>query len=349
MKIAILGDLHAGARNDSEDFNNYFLDFFDKSFFPYIKKHRIDTCIQVGDVFDRRTSIKFSTLHSWKKNVFSRLNDCLSDLHIICGNHDTSFKNTNEVNSLETLLCEYDKFYIYTSEPKVLRFGSKQFLLCPWIAEENKASSIKAIESSLVDVCIGHFDIIGFEMHPGTVNTDHGFEPSMFDKFNLTLSGHYHSKSAQGSIHYVGTPYALTWGEYGVIKGFHVLDTDTLELEFIPNPTEIFQKIEYIEGETEVVDCSKKIVRVIVKEKKSSAKLDAFLHALKEFNPIDVSVIDVALDVTAYSGDTETTKDTMEIVKDYIDSFDEIKNKKRIENIFRELYTEAISNNSLIE
>ena len=37
----------------------------------------------------------------------------------------------------------------------------------------------------------------------------------------------------------------MTWSDYNNQKGFHVFDTETRELEFIPNPYTIFAKIKY--------------------------------------------------------------------------------------------------------
>ena len=41
MKIAILNDTHAGARNSSEIFLDYFGRFYSEVFFPYCEKHGI--------------------------------------------------------------------------------------------------------------------------------------------------------------------------------------------------------------------------------------------------------------------------------------------------------------------
>ena len=38
MKIAVIGDLHWGARNDNQEFLNYFQRFFDNVFFPELEE-----------------------------------------------------------------------------------------------------------------------------------------------------------------------------------------------------------------------------------------------------------------------------------------------------------------------
>ena len=56
------------------------------------------------------------------------------------------------------------------------------------------------------------------------------------------ISGHYHEKSFSPALNisYLGAPYALKSHEYNVYRGFHILDTCDLDLEFIPNPLQIF-------------------------------------------------------------------------------------------------------------
>ena len=59
MKIALLGDVHVGARNDNLAIHDYFEKFYNEVFFPYLLEHKIDTIVQFGDLFDRRKYINF--------------------------------------------------------------------------------------------------------------------------------------------------------------------------------------------------------------------------------------------------------------------------------------------------
>ena len=106
MKIALLNDTHFGVRNDSEAFRNYQLRFYNEIFFPYLKEHNIKTLVHLGDVVDRRKFINFQTASIFRKQFFDRLYDEKIDTHIIIGNHDTYFKNTNKVNAIENLSKE---------------------------------------------------------------------------------------------------------------------------------------------------------------------------------------------------------------------------------------------------
>ena len=117
MLIALLNDSHFGVRNDSQAFQNYQLKFFDEQFFPFMQENNIKTLIHLGDVVDRRKFINHQTASIFRKRFFDRLYEEQIDTHIIIGNHDTYFKNTNEVNAIENLYTTFDKRnepFIYT-------------------------------------------------------------------------------------------------------------------------------------------------------------------------------------------------------------------------------------------
>ena len=61
MKIAIITDTHFGARNDNVNFNEYFYQFYEGVFFPYLQQHNIKTVLHLGDLMDRRKYVSFKT------------------------------------------------------------------------------------------------------------------------------------------------------------------------------------------------------------------------------------------------------------------------------------------------
>ena len=137
MKVAILGDTHFGIRNDNKSFHDYYERFYDGVFFPYLKENGIKRIIQLGDLFDRRKYINFYTLKRSKEYFFNKIieNDIRMDVFV--GNHDTYFKNTNEVNSPELLLEDYkDNVFVY-SEPQDLDLDGTSVTLLPWICTGN--------------------------------------------------------------------------------------------------------------------------------------------------------------------------------------------------------------------
>ena len=114
MKVALITDTHFGARSDSIPFDNFFNKFYTEVFFPHLERDQIKTIIHLGDVFDRRKYINFNTLKKCKEYFFDRTADLGIDVHMIAGNHDTFFKNTNEVNALDLLLREYPNVITYS-------------------------------------------------------------------------------------------------------------------------------------------------------------------------------------------------------------------------------------------
>ena len=106
MKIALINDTHAGARGDNPLFNEYFFKFWENTFFPYLEEHNIKQIIHLGDVVDRRKFINFVTLNSWRKRFFDVLEQKNISMDVIVGNHDVTYKNTNEINAMNELRSE---------------------------------------------------------------------------------------------------------------------------------------------------------------------------------------------------------------------------------------------------
>ena len=98
MKIALINDTHWGARNDSPAFIDYFNRFYNEIFFPYLQQNNINTIVHLGDVVDRRKFINHNTAHNFKLNFWDKIDLLNIDTHVIIGNHDTYYKNTNEIS-----------------------------------------------------------------------------------------------------------------------------------------------------------------------------------------------------------------------------------------------------------
>jgi len=351
MKIAIVTDTHYGARGDSSAFSNFFARFYNEVFFPYLDDNNITTVLHLGDVFDRRKYINFASLKHCKDYFFEQLSSRNIETHIIAGNHDTFFKNTNEVNSPELLLGEYSNIHTY-STPTACEFGNASILLMPWICSGNYIECMKALENTKCQLVFGHFEINGFEMYKGSFN-DGGFEPEIFEKFDMVLSGHFHHKSSRKNIHYLGTPYEITWSDFDDQKGFHVFDTDTRELKFVPNPLRIFHKVFYDDLNKNLADVlatdfeayNGGIVKVVVKNKTTPVWFDMFIEKLEKAGVIDMQVVEdhLNLDLEDDADIINEAEDTITILNKYVDQLELSVDKSKLENLLRGLYNEAIS------
>ena len=122
MKIALITDQHFGARNDSTHFLDFFEKFYRDVFFPTLEKEGIDTVLILGDTFDRRKYMNFYSLKRTKEMFFDVLADRHINVHMLAGNHDTYFKNTNDVNSVDLLLREYSNISVIDN-PKTISVG----------------------------------------------------------------------------------------------------------------------------------------------------------------------------------------------------------------------------------
>ena len=349
MKIALLNDTHFGARNDNPAFVKYFNRFYDEIFFPYIIQNDIKTLIHLGDVVDRRKFINFNTAHNFQENFWKRLWNLKIDTHIILGNHDTYYKNTNKVNFTH-LIKTFDgqnEPWIY-EKPTTVNFDGLDVLLLPWICPETEEESIYEIDNSHAEVAMGHLEIKGFEMHKGHFQ-DVGLDMNQFKRFDKVLSGHYHRKSDNGTIYYLGTQYEITWSDYQCPKGFHIFDTDTRELTRIPNPLTMFEKIIYNDTKQSYtnMDISKykdKHLKVIVEEKTDTAQFGEFVDRLhNEINTYEVNVIEDSYNInsTADVNIIDQGEDTLTFLQNYINSLDTELDKARINSIMKDFYQEV--------
>ena len=231
MKIALLNDTHFGVRNDSEAFRNYQLRFYNEIFFPYLQENNIKTLVHLGDVVDRRKFINFQTASIFRKQFWDRLYEEQIDTHIIIGNHDTYFKNTNDVNAIENLYSSFDKRsepWIYTKST-VVDFDGTPILFVPWICDDNYDDSMNMLQTAKAEIVMGHLEIKGVEMQNGVIN-EHGLAKSDFSRYDRVISGHFHKHTDDGQIFYCGAQYEMTWSDYQDPKGFHIFDTETREI-----------------------------------------------------------------------------------------------------------------------
>ena len=230
MRSAIITDTHFGARNDSLAFSTYFAKFYEDIFFPYLKKHNITHVIHMGDAFDRRTFVNYKTLYDARRFFFDPLKENNIECWMLAGNHDTFYKTTNEVNSVELLLKDYNNIQVFHNATEM-----ENCVLMPWVCNDNYEESIKIIKNTKHDLMFGHLEIIGFEMIPGQFSPE-GLDRKLFNKFDMVFSGHFHHKSDNGTVYYTGNPYQTNWLDYKDPRGFHIFDFDSRELTFIQNP-----------------------------------------------------------------------------------------------------------------
>lgn len=352
MKIALLGDTHFGVRNDNPFFYEYFDKFYNKWFFPYLEERGIDKLIQLGDLFDRRKYINFLTLKKSQDIFLERLNKKFKSW-ILVGNHDSYFKNTLEVNSLQLLLPQYNNIHGIIC-PYETSFDGVNILFIPWVCELNKEEVENALKITKAQIVVGHFEFEGFDMYRGAPH--HGassIDKSLLDKFEFVFSGHFHHKSTKDNVHYLGTPYEMTWSDYDDPKGFHIFEPHTRELEFVKNPYQIFHKIFYDDKDKDLSFLSSfdygfyqhTFVKVVVINKTNPYMFDLFIEALEKNNVYNIDVVDDHQNMSYISDENiiSTVDDTLSILSKQVKQLTQEVDKNRLEKILFDLYHEALS------
>jgi DNA repair exonuclease SbcCD nuclease subunit len=358
MKVAIITDQHFGARNDSVQFLDFYQKFYDEIFFPKLLEEKIDTVLILGDTFDRRKYVNFYTYKRTKEMFFDKLFNAGITVYMLAGNHDTYFKNTNEVNSIRLLLQQYNNITVIDKPSHLFLDPTDEgnnSIICmiPWICPENYVECLSVMQNSEASVCCGHFEISGFAMYRG-MPSEEGLNRELFRKFDYTFSGHYHHKSDADGIYYLGNPYEITWQDFNDTRGFHLFDLDTRELEFVPNTNRMFHKLPYDDKRESITDVTNKdlsqytntYVKVVVVNKTNPYLFDRFMENLYKVNPIDVTIAEDFTDLTEGVDDdiVDQAEDTLTIINKYVDGIAEehIDNNK-LKNILKELYIEALN------
>jgi len=351
MLLALITDTHWGVRGDNLVVANYFKKFYNEIFFPYLEQNGIKTIVHLGDIVDRRKYINYVTARNLKEFV-AKSSEMGIDLHVIIGNHDTTYKNTNEVNSMNELFHNSNYKITYYSEPKEVEFDDLKVAFLPWICSGNYNESIEFINNTQSQILFGHLELSGFEMYKGHVN-DHGFNPNIFDKFDMVMSGHYHHKSSRGNINYLGAPYEMTWSDYNDDRGFHVFDTDTRILKFINNPLKLFSKVLYNDKGKTLDDIlsfdeeqyKNKYVKIIIQNKDNPYWFDMFIDKIEKTGVTDLQVVEdhVNLDSETDENIVNEADDTMTILSKVVSQLDNNIDKKLLNDFLKNLYNEALS------
>ena len=340
MRVAVITDTHYGARKGSTHLHNYFQLFYDNIFFPTLEREKIDTVIHMGDIFDSRKSIDYQSLEWAKQVVFEPLRKY--KVYAITGNHDCYYKNTNHVNSPELLLNDYSNISTFSKATEI-NIDGLDILLLPWINSENYDESLEAIQNSKSKVAMGHLEINGFKATRGHMMED-GMDTDVFSKFNAVYSGHFHTRSTDGKITYLGNPYEMYWNDVNDTRGFHIFDTDTITHSPINNPYKLFYNVYYEDTPYQTFDSTpyeNKIVKVIVRKKTNPKQFQKFIDKLYATGIQDLKIIENFELIEGEDFEMDEDENTLSLLNRYIDESEFHLDKNIIKGIFQDLYRQA--------
>tara|TARA_A100001035_G_C27773290_1_gene497562 strand:- start:946 stop:2004 length:1059 start_codon:yes stop_codon:yes gene_type:complete len=346
MKLAVLNDTHCGVRNSSDIFLKYQERFFGEVFFPYLKENNITQILHLGDYYDHRKFVNFKALNDNRKVFLEPMRDLGITMDIIPGNHDVYYKNTNQLCSLKELLGYFTSNVNILMEPTVLDYDGLKIGCLPWINAENSERYLNWLQNVKCDWIGAHLELSGFDMMRG-IKSPHGMSSDLFKRFEVVMSGHFHTKSSKDNIYYLGSQMEFTWADAGDPKHFHIIDTETRVLTPVRNPLTMFTKIFY--DDTKGIPQINKesledhFVKVVVVNKTDPFKFDKFIDAIQQ---IKVHELKIAETFDEFIGanvldDNISVEDTTELLDSYIEAVETDLDKDRMKTTMRSLYVEA--------
>lgn len=341
MKIGVISDTHWTARKSSRHLHDYFELFYKNIFFPALEEQGVEIVIHMGDAFDNRKSIDFWGLDWTRRVVLEPLRKY--EVHMIVGNHDIFLRNSTEINAPELLLKDYPNIKTYSS-PTNTKVGGIDMTFIPWICSENYDETLKVIKKSKAKIAMGHLELQGFRVNKHLIMEEHGLDPNIFTKFQKVFSGHYHTRSDNGRIFYLGNPYEMYWTDVNDTRGFHIFDTETFEHTPINNPYKLFYNIYYDDTPHQMFDVTEyanKIVKVIVRKKSKQKEFDKFIDKLYKVGIQDLKIVE-NFDIQENEDFViDEEENTISILNRYIDESECNFDKNVIKGIFQDLYQQS--------
>lgn len=351
-KIALITDTHAGIRNDNPAFHEYQKKCYDW-FFNYIDANSIGYVIHLGDIFDRRKYINFLSAKRCREDFLDPLEDRGIETHIIQGNHDSYYKDTHEVNALDELVAGRYRFIHTYGLPDIINIDGLDIQIMPWITRSNYDVAMDVINHPRAEVLMGHLELTGFQMHRGAIS-DHGYDRTIFDKFDKVFSGHYHHRSTIGNVSYLGAFAEYTWSDYNDDRGFSIFDTETRKVEFLKNPYKMFRLAKYDDIANENIiekiqktDFSKyenTYVKLVVVNKSNPYAFDLLFDSIYKAGPLDIQVVEDPSVLLENQEDMEVdeAEDTSTILRKYIDTLTLPVDNNKMKDFMLDVYNEAL-------
>ena len=258
-RIFILGDVHIGIRANSMEWFEITKSYFEDFFIPMLKEHVKpgDVLVQLGDMFDNRQSVNLK-FNNYAIDLFTRIGQII-ETHIIVGNHDIYFKNSNDVSSLDSFKF-IPNVHVY-KEPRLLDFGKAKCLMLPWCSTPKQETEILNSFKNKADYVFSHSEMAGLMLNK-KVKQEHGTSINSFSTYKRVYSGHIHYSQSNKNIVMVGNAYQMTRSDCDNVKGVYLLDLETGEHKFIENNfTPKFVKLNLIKIIDKTIDEIKDIMR----------------------------------------------------------------------------------------
>lgn len=342
MKMALISDLHFGAKQNSDVFLDKMCMCLD-TFLEYVRANEIGAVVIAGDVFESKHVVNIKVMNKSIKFV-EDLSGLSLPVYMLLGNHDVYYTTQNNFNSLK-IFREFKNVFVIEDEP----FSFGDILLVPWVNDRDRFLESKVIEGH-EQTCIGHFDIKGFPMYNGAMLSENGLPAEIFYRnFKQTFSGHFHTRSDKtydgyGRISFIGSPYQLTRSDKGDERGFCVFDTETLDVEFLNLPGAKHIDIKYPEEPGGLITGNIVDIYVDYADKFSELDLSTYIDKIVKLRPMfppEIKVVNkTELNLNEKLADAEFGS-TVVLIEKYINGQEEMEHKKEVHELMLELYKES--------
>jgi len=354
MKICYITDTHLGAKGGSKIFRDYFRTYYKSVLFPAMKDANVDLIIHGGDFFDSRNAISTADIDYVMSEFIPLVKQYNIPMYVIVGNHDTHFKNTNDINSL-VMMKGCDLITVVDQRLEVINIPNdqKKIVLCPWINVQNKDDLIDDLKfhADKNAILVGHFEINNFKMYKNSILSSGGLDQEIFKGYRQVLSGHFHHSSKAGNIEYLGALFTLNWDDHGDWRGYTLYDSQTDDYTKVENEFSLFTSIDYetckdMSANDLIPICKDQIVRLVVDCEYDKIELKDFVVKINKCNPIQLDINDKTV-INNLDDDTEVDDTIVGETKTFIDyALEEIKDNPKKDLVitkFDELYQLALS------
>ena len=173
---------------------------------------------------------------------------------------------------------------------------------------------------------------------------DKGTDVKIFDKFERVYSGHYHTRSDNGKVYYLGNPYEMYWNDVGDNRGFHILDTDTMKHTPYDNPYSIFLNLYYEDDDAQLLDTREfagKILKLIVRKKTDPKKFERYIDKIYASDVHELKILENFQLQENEEFEAFESEDTLSIWNRYVEESEIDLQKSTIQDIIKEVYQEA--------
>lgn len=265
MKLVWLSDVHLGIKCGELSRNPEIKSIF-RQVLNFIKKHKVDSIVLGGDLFDtNHPSVESQTLFS---KFISHLIKLKVKIYILVGNHDAINDKDND-----SCLKLYEAFSVYgdlsvISEIKCIKLFSDIYgLFLPHITSSKSVSLgydhvqgyIKNEITTHIPflkekkcIIFSHLNVIGpipgceeeFLKKSHVYLDERLIDIQMWDKMPEIIQGHIHKKQKFKNVNIVGSPMQMTFAEKETDKYFYYMDFDKDHREFVPIKTNELHQVD---------------------------------------------------------------------------------------------------------